>query len=240
MNCQEMIDLLREPERLNVATKRELEGALKEYPYLLLARILYVLNLRLLRDINYKTELHTLSLLSSNRSHLVSYFEPVTSIYDEAAGVEEVGMNAFDLIDNFIAANVPNGGEALNIVAESNYFSLPQSENASDVTSTASAKPTAEDLLIDDFLSKKEERPSLPYPPDEVRPVSDVESIEDAISDDTYFTETLAKIYIRQKKYDKALEIIKRINLKYPKKSAYFADQIRFLEKLIINVKRDT
>ena len=55
--------------------------------------------------------------------------------------------------------------------------------------------------------------------------------------DDSYFTETLAKIYIRQQRYEKALEIIRKLNLKYPKKNAYFADQIRFLEKLIINDK---
>ena len=54
---------------------------------------------------------------------------------------------------------------------------------------------------------------------------------------DGYFTETLAKIYIRQGKYEKALEIIRRLNLNFPKKNVYFADQIRFLEKLIINNK---
>lgn len=52
-----------------------------------------------------------------------------------------------------------------------------------------------------------------------------------------YFTETLARIYIKQGRYEKALEIIKRLNLNIPKKNAYFADQIRFLEKLIINNK---
>ena len=55
--------------------------------------------------------------------------------------------------------------------------------------------------------------------------------------DESYFTETLAKIYVRQHRYEKALEIIKKLNLKYPKKNIYFADQIRFLEKLIINEK---
>ncbi|MBQ4524467.1 MAG: tetratricopeptide repeat protein, partial [Bacteroidaceae bacterium] len=38
-----------------------------------------------------------------------------------------------------------------------------------------------------------------------------------------------------QHRYAKALEIIRRLSLKYPKKNAYFADQIRFLEKLVIN-----
>src|SRR5574344_1654273 len=55
--------------------------------------------------------------------------------------------------------------------------------------------------------------------------------------EETYFTETLAKIYIKQGRYSKALEIIRRLSLDYPKKNAYFADQIRFLEKLIINNK---
>ena len=59
---------------------------------------------------------------------------------------------------------------------------------------------------------------------------------EAAENEDTgYFTETLARIYIKQGRYSKALEIIRRLNLVYPKKNRYFADQIRFLEKLIIN-----
>ena len=66
------------------------------------------------------------------------------------------------------------------------------------------------------------------------------EKSEDCVverEDDSYFTETLAKIYIKQHRYEKALEIIKKLSLNYPKKNAYFADQIRFLEKLIINAK---
>ena len=58
------------------------------------------------------------------------------------------------------------------------------------------------------------------------------------LSEDT-FTETLAKIYLKQKRYDHALEIFKSLSLKYPEKNVYFADQIRFLEKLIINIKNN-
>ena len=82
--------------------------------------------------------------------------------------------------------------------------------------------------------------------PDFVPSLADVESNEDGDEnlvspiegmDDSCFTETLAKIYIKQHRYEKALEIIKKLSLNYPKKNAYFADQIRFLEKLIINAK---
>ncbi len=47
-------------------------------------------------------------------------------------------------------------------------------------------------------------------------------------------SESLAKIYIKQGKYERAYEIISDLNLKNPKKSVYFADQLRFLRKLML------
>jgi len=62
------------------------------------------------------------------------------------------------------------------------------------------------------------------------------ETIADpSIADDSMLTESLAKMYITRHKYSQALEIIERLNLKYPEKSIYFADQIRFLRKLVLN-----
>ncbi len=46
-------------------------------------------------------------------------------------------------------------------------------------------------------------------------------------------TESLARIMIKNHNYGKALEIIEALSLNNPGKSIYFADQIRFLRKLI-------
>ena len=52
---------------------------------------------------------------------------------------------------------------------------------------------------------------------------------------ESIFTESLAKIYIRQKQYDKAKRIFEKLNLKFPEKNRYFADQIEKIDKLITN-----
>ena len=45
-------------------------------------------------------------------------------------------------------------------------------------------------------------------------------------------TETLAKVYLEQKKYKKAIQAFKILSLKYPEKSGFFADQIQAVKKL--------
>ncbi|WP_422083446.1 hypothetical protein [Ulvibacterium sp.] len=45
-------------------------------------------------------------------------------------------------------------------------------------------------------------------------------------------TETLAKVYLEQKKYKKAVQAYKILSLKYPEKSGFFADRIKAVQKL--------
>jgi thioredoxin-like negative regulator of GroEL len=54
-------------------------------------------------------------------------------------------------------------------------------------------------------------------------------------SENTSLTESFARVMIKNGNYRKALQIITELSLNNPEKSIYFADQIRFLKKLIIN-----
>lgn len=98
--------------------------------------------------------------------------------------------------------------------------------------------------LIDDFIDDGGfQLPKLDVTADaelEYKPAIDddeVNSNSETTENSGIFTETLARIYIKQGKYERAHEIIERLYHKQPNKSAYYTDQMRFLEKLIINSK---
>lgn len=55
--------------------------------------------------------------------------------------------------------------------------------------------------------------------------------------EDSGLSEALFKLMVKNKNYSKALEIITELSLNNPKKSIYFAYQMRFLKKLIKNQK---
>jgi len=80
--------------------------------------------------------------------------------------------------------------------------------------------------LIDEFIKNS---PKIEFSMEEE---SHNEVTMDTKIKDELITETLAKIYVTQKKFNKALKAYQILSLKYPKKSSFFADQINYIKKL--------
>lgn len=91
------------------------------------------------------------------------------------------------------------------------------------------------DDLIDQFLRSGEERITPAAEPAEPRKAQrQVEKSER--ENDDILTETLAAIYVKQNHFDKAINIYRKLSLKNPEKSAYFAARISELEKQRNNI----
>ena len=88
-----------------------------------------------------------------------------------------------------------------------------------------------QDTLLDAFLASQG---AASPAPDRAAERSAATAVPAARADDP-LSESLAMIYIRQGRYEKAYEIIRQLSLNFPKKSIYFADQLRFLRKLMLN-----
>ncbi len=89
------------------------------------------------------------------------------------------------------------------------------------------------DSLIDQFLLKPKRAFRKSQDEKTERTVDFVNPEEQSIAEsDEMITETLAKIYFEQKKYEKAQKAYEKLSLKYPEKSIYFASQIEKIEKL--------
>ncbi len=58
---------------------------------------------------------------------------------------------------------------------------------------------------------------------------------ENSFSSNELMTETLAKVYIEQKNYKKAIQAYRILSLKNPEKNSYFADRIEELKKIDLN-----
>ena len=265
MEQQELQDLITHPDRLNQETLSRLKELVKRYPYFQTAWILYLKNLFILQSPDFKEELRRGSLRVADLSVLFYYIEGdrfLIQKHKSADSVHEPGADrTLDLIDQFLSESlerpaVTTAREELSVPMEApaDYTSVLLSQMSEDADEEVPSQLHGHELIdqfiessessqcfeapkIEDEEEKSEALPDDTYKSQSTEAEERTQPIEEEEPEESYFTETLAKIYVKQQRYDKALEIIKKLNLKYPKKNAYFADQIRFLEKLIINAK---
>ena len=92
----------------------------------------------------------------------------------------------------------------------------------------------SENSLIDKFLSANSTRlGTVKINLDTNGNGSGTAHVEQSVKEDNELvTETLASIYFQQKNFDKALDAYRKLSLKYPEKSVYFAGRIEEIELL--------
>nr|WP_297908803.1 hypothetical protein [uncultured Parabacteroides sp.] len=257
MKAEDLYRLMEEPSGLTEGTLLELRRIVEEYPYFQVVRMLYLKNLAVLNDMSFASELEKMAIFLPDRKKLFRLIEGEKYDLNTCpASVEHESdirkKDSFSLIDAFLSdrneETEPRKETPLLFQpsASSDYISWSLSRGGNEGQPEDTENKLRHHDLIDSFIKNDRQRTpgsgleiyeetSRAETPESVRELNDERSKS---LEDSCLTETLARIYIKQKRYDKALQIIKNLSLKYPEKNVYFADQIRFLEKLIINTKK--
>ena len=209
MRREELYSYLADPDRLTPESLPAVTQLYEAYPYCGVFAFLYLYNLCIAEDVRYPSELRRLAPIVPDRERLFRLVEGRRPTADPAA-TTEAEPDPFALIDTFLDG-ARSSGEA-----------LPDSLHLEGA-------PVANDYFAAEDQAEKET--TL----DELLPTLDMESKAGEDEEDGLLSESLSKIYIQQGPYDKALRIIRSLSLNYPEKSRFFADQIRFLERIIEN-----
>ena len=145
----------------------------------------------------------------------------------------------FSLIDHFLSQQHLSATEGMegNLPADVEEFPLSLLDNCrliddEDIVKSEQNDNSQQDDIINQFLQADRQGELLVPKGDfqmEDAPTPDPELIREK----AFLTESLARLYVKQHKFEQALAIFSRLNLQYSKKSNNFADQIRYLNKII-------
>jgi len=242
MQQKEFIGLLKGTLPYSKKTLSGLSGLIEEYPYFQAAHLLHTLNLLHLKDAHFLFDLRKTAIYMQDRRQLFfriedRFFNPefIKALENETLPAD----SPFERIETFLSGS-GNRIDLQQASIESSPVSVDYASYfLSGGTENEEAPPLQHQEAIDKFLENEAVSPlKIKLDPTDKPEEELPESLSEPAGADGFFSETLAKIYIKQRKYDKALEIIRKLNLIYPEKNRYFADQIRFLEKLIINTNK--
>ena len=246
---------------MNRETLYDLRALLALYPYYQTARLLMLQNLYLLHDPSFNEELRRAAIYISDRKVIFQMVEAAhyqlksqNSNRHEAVEGKPKSDRTSSLIDHFLHS-IPTEAEEREKEPEEKRKPTPADAAVDYVaylmeteTETEHEQPSRTITLIDDFIEEggfklhkdKEAEENQESELMEKKETAEADSSEAQAASENggVFTETLARIYIKQGKYERAYQIIDRLYKQHPQKSAFYVDQLRFLEKLMLNEKK--
>ncbi len=232
MKNKQIIEFIRYPEKIDPNVLQDLHDLVERYPYFQSIRILYLKALYLSGNSDFSKELKRSTVHITDHKQFFKYlnaqidFPPLpteeTTAQQTPATVSPVFSIDVDL--NEEETKLPEETELTALETKASA----ETKNESETIQTPYRK---KDELIDRFILSEPVMPKITASSSEIRDLSQ----DNPYPQEELFSETLAKIYLKQHLYEKAIATYIKLSLKYPEKSIYFADRI---EKIKENINK--
>jgi len=211
----------------------QLTEIIKDFPYCQSARILLTTALFREQNIRYENELRTTAIYVGNRGVLRKHVnqtgkkEDFIVLPDEH--VEEIVVKTTEAKEKqeINTGSTDSISELKKIVEEHITDIEAKSEQQSSDEVKESLPEKSKSDLIDEFIKNEPgitRQKSAFFNPVKAARIS-------IVDEENIISETLAKIYTDQGLFEKAINTYKKLSLKFPEKSTYFAALIEKAEK---------
>ena len=211
-----LTNYIQNPQQINSDNIATLDDILKDFPYYQTAQLLITKGLLNTDSVRYNKQLKKAAAYSLDRKQL---FKLITFNKVAQKNVQIVSEN----IENNLTIGQPLDFDKDEEYSFSEWLTLSKIKKIDRTT-----KPNT-NQIIDDFIDKKISI-SKPQKSTFFKPI-DVAK-ESLIENESLVTPTLAKVYLEQGHYDKAISAYTKLCLKYPEKNSLFAKQIKLIIKL--------
>ncbi len=227
---KEYISILKNPETLEADQILGVRSIIEEFPYFQSARAIYLKGLKDQDSYKYNNELKITAAYTADRTLLFDFITSKT--FDSQKNIHNaIQQKLLSEEPKSIVEEKLDIGKPLTFgKTETHSFNqwLQLSVKKPIVRNEETPKDTKDTnaTIIDRFIKSN---PKISPPKKGV----DIDiSISKNNPDSSLMTETLARVYLEQKKYDSAIKAYRILSLKYPEKSGFFADQIKRVQNL--------
>tara|TARA_B100000700_G_scaffold300640_1_gene369026 strand:+ start:525 stop:1214 length:690 start_codon:yes stop_codon:yes gene_type:complete len=226
MNTEKIISLIKNPNQINKQDITFLEDISIKHPSFSLSHILLAKGLLNCESIRYNHKLKKAALYSFDRKQL---FKLISENFQK----QKIEKNTLSKTTKLQEEIIRHPKEELKI-GQPLKFDTTEEHSFSEWLSLTKAqkinreKSSEKRNIINNFIEKN---PSITAEKNKF--FSPTETAKSSIiENDELVTETLARVYIEQEHFEKAIQAYKKLSLKYPKKSSLFADQINLINNL--------
>ncbi len=250
--AEENFNILQDSKKIEFET---LDKYIKKYPWLSVLHIIWLVKIKKERPKEFNAELKKHIIYLRDRKKLYRIINDdlwgdlVNELIEEKkekGGNENINSDRDKELLDF-GDNYEQDGLSKENKEENPSSNKKQSENNEKSEKVENKQPGFSDWIDeldnketkenkeDDLIEKFLEIEPGPIRADQESSLKGDISKKSVEENESFITDTLAKIYIKQGLYSKAIFAYKKLSLKYPEKSVYFATQIEEIKKLINN-----